>query len=91
MPLQNRAGDADSSLIALRRNLSFIVFLIRPLRDVRFAVMPYGRKSMLLAGTMSADCVKYQADSIAWWIEGRGGALYDVRSNGGQPVLEGCA
>jgi membrane-bound inhibitor of C-type lysozyme len=56
-----------------------------------FAVMPYRGKPMLLASTMSADGVKYQADSVTWWIKGRGGTLFDARIDADKPVWDGCS
>jgi membrane-bound inhibitor of C-type lysozyme len=55
-----------------------------------FAVMPYHGRTMLLVNTLSADGVKYQADTITWWIKGRNGTLFDTRVNANQPALTDC-
>lgn len=55
-----------------------------------FAVMPYRGKTLLLTNSMSADGVKFQTDSLTWWIKGRGGALSDARVDADKPVLAGC-
>ena len=56
-----------------------------------FAVLPYKSKPMLLTSMMSADGVKFQADSITWWIKGRNGTLFDARVDADKPVMTGCA
>ena len=56
-----------------------------------FAVLQYQGKTMLLVNGMSADGVRYQADSITWWIKGRAGTLFDARIDPDKPVLDGCA
>jgi membrane-bound inhibitor of C-type lysozyme len=55
-----------------------------------FAVMPYQGKTLLLVNTLSADGVKYQADAITWWIKGRSGTLFDLRSDPNRAVLDDC-
>jgi membrane-bound inhibitor of C-type lysozyme len=56
-----------------------------------FAIVPYRGKPMFLVSTMSADGVKYQADSVTWWNKGRGGMLFDARIDEEKPILDGCA
>jgi len=55
-----------------------------------FVVMPYRGKTLLLINNMSADGVKFQADSITWWIKGRDGTLFDARSDANKPILADC-
>ncbi len=55
-----------------------------------FAIVPYRGKPMLLTSTMSADGVKFQADSMTWWIKGRDATLSDARIDANQPVMTGC-
>lgn len=55
-----------------------------------FAVFPYQGKPKLLTSTMSADGVKFQADSLTWWLKGRNGTLFDARVDASKPVMTGC-
>jgi membrane-bound inhibitor of C-type lysozyme len=68
----------------------FTVIYLNATNGQSFAVLPYQGGPVLLVSTLSADGVKYQGDALTWWIKGRGGTLFDARSDANQPILADC-